>query len=201
MWRDAKVAYKSWWTQITVLLSAVAIFNFTARALDLELSELMAQLAAVYRALFHPIVELLTLPFRLSLTDWQKDLVLIWMALGGATVRTHINEMKSNTYMVGSGEHLIALRHWGKRLMDYILIPIIFLAWPFFWVEYFRRPFFAEHDSTAAHTVGTYFSRQAVVDLDHSHVVADMRVVLAVQVLTIVGVVSALLLVNWIGLQ
>lgn len=195
VWRDAKAAYKSWWSQIAMLLSAIAIFNLASRALNLELSEFMVEAVATYRAVFHPIIDFIVSPLPLRVTDWQKDLALLWLAVGGATVRTHLSELSANAFVRDSGKVT-----W-IRVAGWVVTPFAFVSWPLFWADYFRKPYFAENDRNAYATEGQWFSRQSQVDELHSHIIADMRVVLLIQVLTVIAVVLALTAFNYVGLQ
>lgn len=222
MWRDVKAAYKSWWTQITMLLSAVAIFKFVTRMWGLELSDVMSQVVATYRTVFHPFIDFITLPFNLSLAEWQKDLVLIWLAIGGATARSHTSQFVINSeankehraraaYVRGTeieGTTLSAarVRRLQRSVRRALWAMVSILVWPLAWVDFFRKPFFypssfrREDRSILEDTIKSRI-RRTLSRAKPDEPLFDMRVVLLVQVATVVAVVGALLLVNLIGLQ
>lgn len=196
MWASVKAAYKSWWTQITMLLSSVAIFNFVTRASGMELSDLMFQVAALYRSLFHPIIDLIVLPFHLALTNWQKDAALIWMAIGGATARTHASQIATN--MRAAREH--AGFHRYSLLQGVLLVASAFIAWPIAWIDFFNRPFFYAHTGRTGRVLFVDRLRAMPLSADYK-ILFDMRIVLLVQVATVAAVVATLLLINLIGLH
>jgi hypothetical protein len=90
--KDFKAAFGSVWALMGVLISAVAVFNFLSRVLQVGLSELFAQLFGAFRAVFHPMIDVLTgwaipwLPV-LALPEW-KDGMVVWFVFGGAAART-----------------------------------------------------------------------------------------------------------------
>jgi len=55
--KDFQGAFQSLWAQVGILLSAIALFNFLARLLNIGLSDLLVRLTEAFRAVFHPVVD------------------------------------------------------------------------------------------------------------------------------------------------
>jgi hypothetical protein len=199
MWTNVKAAYANWWGQIAMLFSALSIFSYLTRALHLGVAHLFGELLATYRALFHPIVDALTGIVQLSFTDWQKDALLVWLAIGGATSRTFFIEFVSaardpHYYRDGSGTFR-DLR-WGA--LGWALSA--FVAWPVGWFELFRAPHFERvklSDGVWLYTrVESPSAEDNPVGQSPEEYVCDLRVVLAIQMATIAAVVVMLTLIN-----
>jgi hypothetical protein len=102
MWRDFKAALKSWWAWIGIAISAIAVFSFVLRIFRLGLSQFAHDVLAAYKTLFYPIAEIFDWIVPFDLSDAQKDLVILWLAVGGAMSRTFFREYLSRSRAVAS---------------------------------------------------------------------------------------------------
>jgi len=194
MWRDVKAAYKSWWTQIAMLVSAVAIFSYVVRVLQIGLSGFFTDLLSTYRLIFHPIINFLLSPFPFSLTDWQKDLLLVWFAIGGATCRTFWTEFTTNARLSRDPASIEREDRWGALW----LTMVAFVAWPVGWVLRFREPFFYAFKRRDGGYLFLGRWREKP-NADENEILADMRVVLLIQMVTVIAAVIVMTAVNAIG--
>jgi hypothetical protein len=172
--RNIKAAYSSWWAQIGIVLSAVSVFSYLARVATLPLANVVQGLLTVFRTLFHPIANLVDLIIPIDLNVAQKDLVILWLVIGGSVARTFI-----------AADARAAKRDpWSVPFA--LLMPI---AWPIGVVSILFKP---------DHFIETRSSRSPdVVDFGANfEFVGDLRVVLAVQFATVVAAVVAFVLVN-----
>ncbi len=202
MWRDLKAAYRSWWSLLAMLFSAISIFNYVSRVLHISLSQYFSDVVEAYQALFYPIVEFVVSPFHLDILDWQKDLILVWLAIGGATSRTFWSEFATNARIAKDPDSIRRSDYWDS--FRWALISIV--AWPICWIWLFLRPYYYMHKRRDGRPlfVGRWHvnpTRNGIIgssadaSIDHE-VIADMRVVLLIQILSVALVVIALSIAN-----
>ncbi len=128
--RNFGAAFRSIWAQIGVLLSAIALLNFVQRLFSITLSELITQAIEAFRAVFHPLLELVLGWLSLNLSDLWLDAATLYLILGGAVARTVLSLASSlaitNAGYVGGPIDLIlpppAVRMFG--------IPFWIALWP-----------------------------------------------------------------------
>ena len=203
MWQNLKAAYTSWWGLAAMLFSSLSVFSYVSRLLKLGLTAFFHDALATYRALFHPLVAAAASLAHLTLADWQKDFVLIWLAIGGATSRTFFVEfltsMRNVRTLPSGGTHRIL--EWPAFWLGILSI----LAWPIGWVALFWEPYFERFKTKGG---GNWFYVRSRVparaykspQFGEQEDVCDMRAVLAIQIATIAAVVVAFTVVNAIGL-
>lgn len=93
MWafaRDFQAAFRNAWVWVGIVVSSVALFEFSARTLSLPSGSLIDAVTTSYRTIFHPVIQALFGWLPLVLTATLKDLAVLYLAAGGATARTFI---------------------------------------------------------------------------------------------------------------
>jgi hypothetical protein len=118
------------------LLSAPALISLVQRMLDIGLVAQFADFVSFYRALMHPVFEVLYAPLRMlfhwSIPHWVQDLQLLAFIGAGAIVRgamvTDTEEDKGLSATLGYGLFLVfaGLTFFGLAAF---LLPVIFLNW------------------------------------------------------------------------
>lgn len=121
-----------------MLLSAVGLFSFVVRAFDLTLSDFMLEVVTAYREIFHPIVDFLFSPLPWTLSETQKDALVVYVAVGGATARTFWNEVAETRRIAKFHSRIPPSYRWQTSWLALVSI----LAWPITWVHLFAQPYF-----------------------------------------------------------
>jgi hypothetical protein len=197
---DFRVAFRSWWRNIFVLTAGVSIFSAVARELLISLRGLVASIVAAFREVTHPIVDFIFSLANVSLTDWQKDIAVVWLALGGAVLRTMISALRRPyredefaRFSLRSALGYVGHRRW-LRWLCYVSSP---LFWPFFAVFLFATPYLWIRDGEHVADIARA-SKQSLVE--KGLYVCDFRIQFLIQLGAIVFVIFLLTLMNFAGL-
>ena len=81
-------AYSSWAATIGTIIATVALCNIAFRAMDASLAEVFKWILAAYQKTFHPPIAYLLSLFSISLPSPAKDLLVLYLAMGGVLYRT-----------------------------------------------------------------------------------------------------------------
>lgn len=83
---------KRWFQIGGVLLAALSIFNLTKKVFNFGLSPVLQDIVIFYQNVFYPIVEIIFFPitwlFGLILPEILKDIIVIYILIGSALVRS-----------------------------------------------------------------------------------------------------------------
>jgi len=212
---DFRAAFGSFWSVFGIAISSVAIFNFLNEMLTLEAPALLAQLLVAFRSVFHPIAN-----FLLGWTGWQfpawaKDALVVWLALGGATMRTFLIlrrrlhrvagrravELRDAQYGQENPDRVELLENGPMRLfVNHFALAVVMclaslIAWPIIVALFMTAPVvYTRYDKARNVWVGGRGPPEAshtLFQYDH-----DLRITLAMQVLATVAVVTFLVILS-----
>jgi hypothetical protein len=81
-------AYSSWASSIGTILATVALCNLAFRILNVSMFEALAWILLAYRKTFYPPIDYLLSFISLRLPSIAKDVIVIYLAIGGVLYRT-----------------------------------------------------------------------------------------------------------------
>jgi len=88
LYKNIKAALGGYWTDFSLFIGAVAVFRVSKHVIRLHTSHVVGSLGDVYRTIFHAPIDETGEFLRFSLADVQKDLIVLWVALSFAVMRT-----------------------------------------------------------------------------------------------------------------
>lgn len=192
----AAQAYASWSAALGVTLGIIALTNLIVRTLHLSLTELLALTLDAYQKTFHPPIAFLFswLPF--PLPAGVKDGIVVYIAMAGVLYRTL-------SYRGRWPDHAAQFTTpIGRRLRIIFGLILATSLWPYFALSICRKPSFLirdEHnrdvgrlptsDRNVANEFISKFHTGAVI-------ICNERQLLACYLMTLLGAVGALLILN-----
>jgi len=186
-------AYASWSATLGTILGAIALTNLVVRSFHLSLVELLALLLDAYQKTFHPPIAFVFSWLPIPLPAGMKDAVLVYIAMVGVLYR-------GLSYRGRPVD--IAARFARPRLRMFAGQSFAAFFWPYFIVPIFRRPLLLVRDKRNRdlgrlppmdpNTLQAFLAG----DVGEPRVLCDARELIVCYLVTLLGAMVALLLLN-----
>lgn len=198
-------ALGKWYGVIGFIAALSALINLLVALFTLDMASFLAPFITVYRAIAHPLVDVLTawLPFRIPL--YVKDLIVLYGIMGGSVARTNesFRRVRKGSLSEAWGSMLGRPNPPGKSPWDpktspprrfydaspqWLRIVLDVLLWPLTFEAVFRVPI----ASIGRAPSGSWYSRsvdweQAQDHIREGHIATfDLRINFAVQILALI---------------
>jgi hypothetical protein len=212
-WKNSLIEFKkslrSWYTIISFFVSSIAVFSAIVNVFSISLIDFMNLFVRAFAEIFHAPIDIIARIFNISVPYFWKNVVVFYIAFGGAVMRTEMRLI-----MIHYGKNISTITNLRTRLrikenhVLRILYSIgVILIWPFFLVNALRRPMvfrFEPNDDisfpvrySSSKKFFEFFKGGTWYDYDF---LFDMRVVFLFQILSI-GIICTLLgAVNALGI-
>ncbi|WFE92633.1 hypothetical protein K1718_27425 (plasmid) [Roseibium porphyridii] len=147
---------------ISSIFAATAMFNIISNWSKLEISSLIAEILILYQKVSHLFVDLLLFPFDINIPNYVKDIIFIYIVIGGVILRGYIRIYREFYDMEYNGYRSAVILPEGLGYFYYRWIAplIIFFGCFIFWPEMLRRVWWcpiAYHQWVGMAGEGLYF--------------------------------------------
>ncbi|MEJ2379422.1 MAG: hypothetical protein P8Y71_29890 [Pseudolabrys sp.] len=129
------------------IVALVALCNLTFRLMDISVFEALAWILAAYQKTFHPPVDYVLSHFSLRLPAAAKDVLVLYVAVGGVLYRTLSHQERSPLkaqFPVTWRTRFWNFRLWGGNVLAAVL-------WPYSLGSVLRYPCFLVKSSSGYH--------------------------------------------------
>ena len=126
------------------ILATVALCNLTFRAMDVSVFEALAWILAAYQKTFHPPIDYFLSFFSLRIPAAAKDVLVLYIAMGGVLYRTFSYEEPSPLKAEFPIAWRMSLRMWASKIL-------VALFWPYFLTGLLRHPSLLVRSSLGYH--------------------------------------------------
>lgn len=126
------------------ILATVALCNLTFRVMDVSVFEALAWTLAAYQKTFHPPIDYLLSFFSLRIPAAAKDVLVLYIAMGGVLYRTLSYEEPSPLKAKFPVTWRMSLRMWAGKIFAAVF-------WPYFLRSFLRHPSFLIRSSLGYH--------------------------------------------------
>ena len=154
--KEALKIFMEWYGVIGFVFGVFAIINLCVSIYHIDLNEFIRSISRSYQIIAHTFVGWLFFWLPFSLPTFAKDVVVIWLIVGGAVARTQDRFMRVRAYHLKETIHTALGRQsprdinpdtspYFERIYNHsprwfrILADILF--WPRRVYNFFRRPF------------------------------------------------------------
>jgi len=140
-------AYSSWAAVLGSILATAALCNFTFRVMDVSVFEALAWILAAYQKTFHPPIDYLLSFFSLRIPAAAKDVLVLYIAMGGVLYRTLSYEEPSP--LKAQFPVTWRTKFWDLRMWAGKILAAVF--WPYFLRGLLWHPSFLVRSSLGYH--------------------------------------------------
>lgn len=121
-------AYSSWSAVLGTIIATIALCNLVFRVMHASLVEAFKWVLAAYQKTFHPLIDYVLSLFSIHLPAAGKDLLVVYLAVGGILYRTL-------SYQRPSPIRKVFPTTWQGRIRDLhgrAMTIVAAIIWPFF---------------------------------------------------------------------
>lgn len=140
-------AYSSWAVVLGTILATVALCNLTLSMMDVSVFNVLSWILTAYRKTFHPPIDYLLSFLSMRIPSAAKDVLLLYIAMGGILYRTLAHEEPSP--LKAQFPLTWRMRFWDLRARAGNVFAAVF--WPYFLRGVIRHPSFLIRTSLGYH--------------------------------------------------
>lgn len=193
-----RYAYGDWVVAITLLVSSFALVNCLVRVFNVGVAQVFLDALLWYRQIVHGLFDYVLWFLKFKLSQNAKDILTIWFTIGGLSARAKAHMRSSEIYFQTLGMIDPNEQAFHRRLRKITEIPPIALMSVFLWPVILVHQMIVPHVYWS-HTFGRFFaakSKESKVVAKHDHYKFNLRVLIAIYALTLLGAASLFFMCN-----
>ncbi|MCB1739204.1 MAG: hypothetical protein KDK91_02465 [Gammaproteobacteria bacterium] len=143
---NVRLAYTGWFAVVAISVSALALTNLLFRYWEVGASAMFSLILTWYRQIAHALLGYLSMLLSLHLSPTAKDLLTLWLMLGGLVART-LDYVYRRGHPFDHPPDVIGVLLLDRLATDYrvgralTLVAATAFAWPYFVLRFARRPY------------------------------------------------------------
>ena len=197
---EFRAAYAGSGRWVGIGLAGLALFSWASNAFSLTLAQFIADVVATYRALLHPVVELLFGWLFLRFPDWWKDVAVFYFVLGGAVARTLLTLYKRHDPTKGEVFGPPIFGRFSRKTTQIAAVILTVPLWPLALASILSVPYVMQNEVNRNVFSADRANRDRLRIRKNVRFLFNLRWVFVLQLVAVVGIVLMIIALNMAGL-